>query len=169
MGFPAAFFFFAPAPLQGHAAQHGRLAGAGGGAAQGVGGIRRVPQVGQHVHTAAFDLGRLRVFVLVDHVLVDALVHQLVDFRLYPGLAEGGQVLARVAVQHQLVMHHLVGMAWAVLFFPGILYLGITTERSDDAYTSSKRLSLIFFFSCKAIVFLLCYEGLWFLVSLIFA
>ena len=116
-GFAGGLHLFAPAPLHGHAAQHGGLAGAGGGAAQGVGGIRRVPQVGQHVHAAVFDLGRLRVFVLVDHVLVDAFVHQLVDFRIQPGLAEGRQVLAGVAVQHQLVVHHLVGVAWVVLFF----------------------------------------------------
>jgi hypothetical protein len=40
-------------------------------------GIGRVPQVGQHVDAAHFELGRLRVLVLVDHVLVERLGHQL--------------------------------------------------------------------------------------------
>ena len=53
--------------------------------------------------TAALELGRLGVLVLVDEVLVDAEVHQLVDLRLLPGLAERGQVLARVAVEEELV------------------------------------------------------------------
>ena len=62
-----------------------------------------VPQVGQDGDAAALDLCRLGVLVLVDEVLVDAEVHQLVDLRLLPRLAEGGQVLARVAVEEQLV------------------------------------------------------------------
>ena len=62
-----------------------------------------VPQVGQDGHAAPLDLGRLGVLVLVDEVLVDAEVHQLVDLWLLPRLAEGGQVLARVAVEEQLV------------------------------------------------------------------
>ena len=65
--------------------------------------LGRVPQVGQHVDAAALELGRLGVLVLVDEVLVDAEVHQLVDLRLLPGLAERGQVLAGVAVEQELV------------------------------------------------------------------
>jgi hypothetical protein len=57
------------------------------------------------------------ILVLVDHVLVDALVHQLMDLRVQPGLAEGRQVLAGVAVQHQLVVHHLVSVARVMLVF----------------------------------------------------
>ena len=72
-------------------------------APDGVGRLRRVPQVGEHVHAAPLDLGGLRVLVLVDHVLVDRQVHQPVDLRLLPRLAERGQVLAGVAVEHQLV------------------------------------------------------------------
>ena len=70
----------------------------------------RVPQVGQHVDAAPFQLGRLGVLVLVDEVLVDAEVHQVMDLWLLPGLAERGEVLARVAVEHELVgdrLHHL--------------------------------------------------------------
>ena len=65
--------------------------------------VGRVPQVGQHVDAAPLELGRLGILVLVDQVLVDAEVHQLVDLRLLPGLAERGQVLARVAVEQELV------------------------------------------------------------------
>jgi len=38
--------------------------------------------------------------------------------------------------------------------------LGITTDRSEDAYTSYERFYLILSFSCKAIVFLLCFVRL---------
>ena len=65
--------------------------------------VGRVPQVGQDGDAAALDLGSLGVLVLVDEVLVDAQVHQLVDLRLLPRLAEGGQVLAGVAVEEELV------------------------------------------------------------------
>ena len=74
-----------------------------------------VPQVGQHVHAAALDLGRLGVLVLVDQVLVDGQVHQLVDLGLLPGLAERGQVLAGVAVEQQLVGDGLEGLVRAHL------------------------------------------------------
>ena len=52
------------------------------------------------MNAARLDFGRLRILVLVYDVLVDALVHQLVQFGLLPGLAKGRQVLARVAVEH---------------------------------------------------------------------
>ena len=115
--FAGSLHLLAPLPLQGHAAQHGGLAGTGGGTSHSVGGLRRIPQIGQHVHATVFELGRLWVLVLVDHVFVDALVHEFVDLRLHPGLAEGRQVLTGVAVQHQLIMHHLVGVARVVLCF----------------------------------------------------
>ena len=76
---------------------------------------RRVPQVGQHVHAAPLDLGRLRVLVLVDHVLVDRQVHEPVHLRLLPGLAERGQVLTGVAVEHELVGHDREGIVGAPL------------------------------------------------------
>lgn len=98
----------APAEFEGEAAEHGGLAGSGGGAAGGRAAGRRVPQVGQDVDAAGLDLGRLRVLVLVDHVLVEALVHQAVHAVVGPGGAEGGQVLRRVAVEEELVAEQLV-------------------------------------------------------------
>ena len=72
-------------------------------------GVRRVPEVGEDVDAAHLELGRLRVLVLVDHVLVEALGHQLLGLRLHPGGDEGRQVEAGVAVEHQLVVDDLVG------------------------------------------------------------
>ena len=66
-----------------------------------------VPKVGEHVDAARLDFGRLGILVLVDHVLVDGEVHDLVDLGLLPCLAEGGQVLAGVSVQEELVLNHL--------------------------------------------------------------
>ena len=92
-----------PAPLGRHPAQHARLRRSDRRRSHGVGRLGRVPQVGEHVHAAPLDLGRLRVLVLVDHVLVDRQVHQPVDRRFLPRLAERGQVLTGVAVEHELV------------------------------------------------------------------
>jgi hypothetical protein len=55
------------------------------------------------VHAPPLDLGGLRVLILVDHVLAGRKRHQAHHLRLHPGLAERGQVLARVAIEHQLV------------------------------------------------------------------
>ena len=104
-----------PGPLHRHSAQHGRFAGAGRRTTDRVGGLRRVPQIGQHVDAAGLDFGGLRILVLVDHVLVHALVHQSVDFGLGPGLAEGRQVLTGVAVEHQFVMDDRIGMSRILL------------------------------------------------------
>lgn len=98
----------APAPLEREPAEHGGLAGAGGRAARRGGAGGGVPQVGQDVDAAGLDLGGLRVLVLVDHVLVEADVHQAVYALVRPGGAEGGQVLRRVAVQEQLVAEQFV-------------------------------------------------------------
>jgi len=98
----------APACPHGEAAEHGGFAGACGGAADGSGGVGRVPEIGNHVNAAGFELRHLRILFLVDHVLVDALVHELADFGLEPGLAEGGDVLPGVAVEQELVVHELI-------------------------------------------------------------
>jgi hypothetical protein len=66
-----------------------------------------VPQLGQDADAARFKLRRLRVLILVDHVLAEALGHEHVRLRLHPGGHEGRQVEAGVAVQDQLVPHHL--------------------------------------------------------------
>jgi hypothetical protein len=73
--------------------------------------------VAQHVDAAYLDRRRLGVFVLVDHVLVERLRHELVGHRLHVGGDERGEVEARVAVEHQLVVHHLIGDLGAHLTF----------------------------------------------------
>ena len=67
------------------------------------------------MNAARLDLGGLRIFVLVDHVLVDAFVHKVVDFRLRPGLAECRKVLPGIAVEHQLVVDDRIGVPWIML------------------------------------------------------
>ena len=71
--------------------------------------------VGQDGDAAPLELRGLRVLVLVDHVLVDALGHELPGLRLHPGGDERGQVEAGVAVEHQLVVDDLVGDVGAKL------------------------------------------------------
>ena len=68
-----------------------------------------VPEVGEHVHAPVLQVGRARVLVLVDHVLVERLGHQQPRLRLGPRRDERGQVEPRVAVEHQLVVDDLVG------------------------------------------------------------
>ena len=68
-----------------------------------------MPQVGQDGDTAPFQLGGLRVLVLVDHVLVDTLGHQQPGLGLHPGRDEGGEVQPGAAVEQQLVVDELVG------------------------------------------------------------
>ena len=67
-------------------------------------------QVGDHAHAALLDRGGDRVFVLVDHVLVERLGHQPVGLGIHPGRHEGGQIQPRAAVQHQLVVNEPVGL-----------------------------------------------------------
>ena len=98
--------------------------------------VGRVPQVGQHVDAAPLELGRLGILVLVDQVLVDAEVHQLVDLRLLPGLAEGGQVLAGVAVEEQLVGDRLERLGRPHLVV-GTGVDGRVAFRSRSAYIES--------------------------------
>ena len=57
---------------------------------------------------ARLELGGLRVLVLVDHVLVEALGHQPLGLRLHPRGDERREVQPRVAVEHQLVVDDLV-------------------------------------------------------------
>jgi hypothetical protein len=68
-----------------------------------------MPEVGEDVDAAGLECGRLRVLVLVDHVLVQALGHQLLGLRLHPRRHECRDVQPRVAVEHQLVVDDLVG------------------------------------------------------------
>ena len=105
-GRPAAV---APAPLQRHAGEHRGLAGAGRRRARGLVLVGRAPQPAEHVDAALLELGRARVLVLVDHVLVERLGHQPLGLRLHPRRHERRQVQPGVAVEHQLVVHELVG------------------------------------------------------------
>ncbi|GAA3070789.1 hypothetical protein GCM10020254_13220 [Streptomyces goshikiensis] len=124
---------FAPAPFEGEAAEHGRLAGAGGGAAGGRAAGGGVPEVGQDVDAAGFDLGRLRVLVLVDHVLVEALGHQAAHAVVGPGGAEGGQVLGRVAVEEELVVQELVDhLGGRVVLRHPVLGEDLATQRGSE-------------------------------------
>jgi len=68
-----------------------------------------MPEVGEHRHAPPLQLGGLRVLVLVDQVLVEALGHQLASLRFHPGRDEGGEVQPRTAIEQQLVMDQLVG------------------------------------------------------------
>ena len=99
-----------PAPLGRHAGEHAGLRGADGRGPDRVGALGRVPQVGQHVDASLLELSWMRVLVLVNQVLVLPVDHQGGDVGLLPGLAEGGEVLARVAIQEQLVLDDLEGI-----------------------------------------------------------
>ena len=118
-GFAFGALAFAPVPLEGQAAEHGCFAGAGGGAADGAGGFRGIPEIGEHVDAALFDGRGLRIFILVDHVLVGGLVHELLDFGFDPGGAEGGEILLRVAVEDELVMDGLIDRLRVMLCLRG--------------------------------------------------
>ena len=105
---------FAPAPFQRQPAQHHRLAGADGRHPDGAGRVVvaqviGMEQVGHHAHAALLDRRGQRVFVLVDHVLVERLGHQLLGLGIHPGGDERRQVQPRAAVEHQLVMDEAVG------------------------------------------------------------
>ena len=78
-------------------------------AAGGRGGLRRVPQPAEDVDAARLDLRGLRILVLVDHVLVEALGHEPLGLRLHPRRDKRREVQAGVAVEHQLVVDDLVG------------------------------------------------------------
>ena len=68
-----------------------------------------MPETAEDVDAAPLELRRLRILVLVDHVLVEALRHQLLGLRLHPRGHERGEIHPRVAVEHQLVVDDLVG------------------------------------------------------------
>ena len=53
---------------------------------------------------ALFDGCGVRVFILVNHVLVGRLVHKLLDFGLDPRGAESSQIVLGVLVEDELVV-----------------------------------------------------------------
>ena len=102
----------APAPLQRQPAEHDGLARAGRRRPGGLLVARGVPQVRDDLHAAALDRGRLRVLVLVDHVLVQRLGHEPVGLLVHERRDERREVLPGVAVEHELVVEQAVGHAW---------------------------------------------------------
>ena len=82
-------------------------------------------KIGEHVDAALFDGRGLRVFILVDHVLVGGLVHDLLDFGFDPGGAEGGEILLRVAVEDELIVDGLVDGLRVLLRFGELVGLGL--------------------------------------------
>ena len=89
-----------PATLEGEPAEHRRLARARRRATRRLVCFGRMPETAEDVHAAHLELGGLRIFVLVDHVLVEALGHQ--PFRLgpHPRAHEGREVEPRIPVEH---------------------------------------------------------------------
>src|SRR6266498_2403815 len=89
-----------PAALERKPTEHGRLAGARRRTARCLGGVRHVPQTAQDADTTYLKLCRIRVLVLVNHVLVVALGHKPLRLRLHPSAHKGRQVQAGVSVEH---------------------------------------------------------------------
>ena len=126
-----------PAPLHGEAAQHGSFAGARGGAADGGPAFRSVPQIGQHVHAAHFDFGRLRIFVLVDHVLADGFVHQTMHLPFLEGGAERGQIQPGVPVDHQFIADQLIYRIRLLFLCRKTIFLRRPFQRQGRVYVIS--------------------------------
>ena len=98
----------APEPLQREASEHRGLARSGRGATGHITIAGSVPEMADHVHTAALELRRLRILVLVDHVLVGCLRHQAGSVRRHPGRHERSQVQTGAPVEQQLIRHQVV-------------------------------------------------------------
>ena len=97
-----------PAPFEREPAEHARLRRTDRRRADRRVRIGRVPQVGEDVEASLLDRRGLRVLVLVDHVLVERLHVELRRLRLHPRGDERREVLARVAVEEQLVVDDLI-------------------------------------------------------------
>jgi hypothetical protein len=100
--------FLSPSRLHCQSAQHRRLARPGRRAALSICRIRRIPKIGKHMDTARFEFRHLRILVLVDQILVNTFVHQLANFGFDPSLAERREVLARVPIKQQFIVHQLI-------------------------------------------------------------
>jgi len=127
-GFALVALLFAPLPFEGEATEHGCLAGAGGGAPDGAGGFGGVPQIGEHVDAALFDGRGLRVLILVDHVLVGGLLHELPDLGFDPGGAEGGEILLGVAIEDELIVDGLVDRLRVLLCVGEFVAIGLLVQ-----------------------------------------
>ncbi|CAH0195402.1 hypothetical protein SRABI128_01611 [Microbacterium sp. Bi128] len=98
-----------PQTLQRETAEHAGLGGADRRGTDGVVGVGHVPQIGQDSPAAILDGRRGGVLVLVDHVLVGGLGVEPLRVVIHPRRHEGGEVQARVPVEHGLVVHQLIG------------------------------------------------------------
>ncbi len=102
-GFPAG----SPAPQGGHASKHACFTGTDSGTTNRLFILAGIPKIGNNGSAAHLNSGCLGIFILVNHVLVNAEIHQHPDLLFIPGLAEGCKVLAGIAVQHQFIGHQL--------------------------------------------------------------
>ena len=88
-------------------------------------------------NAAGFKLRRLRILVPVDQVFVQALIHEPTNLGLYPCLAEGSQVLARVPIKQQFIVHQLVVAAGVVSPFRKLMGAGSEGNRDADTLSPS--------------------------------
>ena len=98
-----------PASAHRKSSEHRGLRRADRGGADSVRWVRGVPEVREDAPAAGLDLRGLRIFVLVDHVLVDGLRVELLGAVVHPRGHEGREVEACVAIQHRLVVDQLIG------------------------------------------------------------
>ena len=96
-----------PAEQGGQATQHAGLGRADGRGAHGLLVLIGVPQVLDDLHAAVLEVGRHRVFVLVNGVLLERVLHQLRSLGLHVGLDEGAEVLVGVALGADVLANHL--------------------------------------------------------------
>ena len=68
-----------------------------------------MPEVGENPQTTLFEFGGLRVLILINHILLGTLLHQLERLGLHPGTHKGGEIQTCIAIQHQVIVHQLVG------------------------------------------------------------
>ena len=102
-GFPAG----SPAPQGGHASKHACFTGTDSGTTNRLFILAGIPKIGNNGSATHLNSGCLGIFILVNHVLVNAEIHQHPDLLFIPGLAEGCKILAGIAVQHQFIGHQL--------------------------------------------------------------
>jgi len=80
------------------------------------------------VDAALFDGRGLRVLILVDHVLVGRLLHELPDLGFDPGGAEGGEILLGVAIEDELIVDGLVDGSRVLLCLGELVAIGLLVQ-----------------------------------------
>jgi hypothetical protein len=58
-----------------------------------------MPKMTKHANASRLDFRGLRIFILINHVLVEAVVHQFVNLGLDPGLTKRSEILPGIAVE----------------------------------------------------------------------